>query len=142
MKTSSAIHKRPSFPSGILRARNKRSSIAHLHMTIRQSVHGGHSCVSKTETGNRLWVSIILQPDMEASRGGCHIRKSGLKFWRQLSRRADPASSAAANPACSSTIMEFCVVLLLTSSSNFSFLGVLAPAGIESDKSDRRGHST
>jgi hypothetical protein len=110
----SAIHERPPFLSG-LSTRNERStrSIAHLYMTIGQSVHGGHSCMSKTETGNRRWMSIILNADVEAPRGGCH-RRLGLKNWRQLSRRADPASSATAIPT-SSTIMELCIVLVLTS---------------------------
>jgi hypothetical protein len=69
--------------------------------------------MSKAETGNRRWISNILHADVEAPRGGRHTR-SGLKNWRQLSRRRDPASSATAIPT-SSTIMELCIVLVLTS---------------------------
>ena len=111
------IHKLPSFLSGII-ARNKRSSIARLkHMTVRQPVHGEHSCISKSETRNRLRVSILLPPDGETSRAGCHTRRFWLKLWRQLSRRTDPASSATATSTstCSSTTTEFGIVSLSTS---------------------------
>ena len=146
-------------------------TIANLYETIKRLLQRRHrGIVSECETGNRCWVSIILHPGMEASRGGgasgCHTRKLGLKIWRQLSRRADPASPAVVMSTSSSTTlaMEFCIALLPISfrrtqirkvrcgqgkktilvhtSSNFrTFLGVLTPSGIESDRSDRHGHS-
>jgi hypothetical protein len=106
-----------------IRTRNKRSCIVHLQYTgytgLSKSVRKGHGRMSKFETRNRLWVSIILHPGTEGSRSVGHTRRSRLEIWRQLSHRADPASSATVSSICSSTTlvlaMELCTVLRLTS---------------------------
>ncbi len=70
-------------------------------------------------TAHGVHGTIIPGTEGSGSRSVGHTRRSRLEIWRQLSRRADPASSATVSPTCSSTTpvlaMELCTVLLLTS---------------------------
>lgn len=141
------------------RIQNKCSCIATLPSRLLSSIRykKGFSCMSKCETGNHCFVNHT--PRCRTVQRYVSYKKIGDK------NLASAISLYSSNLVRSNTLFYGYGVLhcagpgilqserirkmrchgkrVIQTSSNFrTFLGVLTPSGTESDRSDRRGHST